>query len=144
MGCAEMEALLTSIDGYLASIAFDTNLLNLARPKLPASDTQATQSDGVGAQYCTFDAVEEGYILEALCVIGYGTTAAYGSMQVEYLEGATWRRLTRDAPCLVSVPYGLYTPIVLQWGEQLRCNFGGTANLDNLRATMIAFRTETP
>lgn len=144
MGCAEMEALLESIDGYLSNIAFDTNLLNLGRPKLVVNDFGSKVSTGAGEQFILFDIVPEGYVCQVQAIRGINLTNTGTTMQVQCLFGANWRDVNTDINMTVLLPYGLSVPMILEAGQGMRLRFTGSTSSDVLIGMLFAYNIEQP
>lgn len=144
MGCNEVESLLTDIRGYLAGIGFDAQLLRQMATLLDANEEDAISSAGGTHEYITFTTVPEDYLVIVTGVSGHCTSAAFGPLTLEWYDGAAWRRIWREAACLVNLPYGYLGEMTLHPGQALRLDFGGTSSGNTLRGLMFAYRVEQP
>lgn len=144
MGCTEMEALLTSINGYLSTISFNLGLMHMIGDPIAANEMISDQSDGSGAYYVEYTAVPEDYRLKVYGVAAMDTTGPCTSIRFEWYKGASWRQFHYVATVAGGVPIWWMGPITLEYGENLRVRFAGSANLDNLRIIRWAERFEIP
>lgn len=144
MGCTEMEALLTSINGYLAGISFNVGLMHMEGSPIPANEAIAEQSDGSSPYYIEWTPPAEDYRMRVDALVAMNTSGDSSSIRFEFEKASSWRQIYSEAPVAGGGVVRWFGPITLEYGESLRVRFTDTDNLDNLRIIRWAERFEIP